>query len=333
MLGAIFALLSAASFALNTAAARRGFVTGTPMQGMAISIPIGIACFLPVAFMAGELGRLLQFPATAAAWMAGVGVLHFVFGRYCNYSANQAAGVNLTAPVIQLQIIVTLVLAVIILGEPCTLLQAVGGVLIVTGSIVTQQQRSRPPTHAASIAPVEDNRKMPVFVPRNLKGYLFACLAALAYGASPIPARFALADSGPTGGILGGLIAYAAATGVVALALLRAPIRREVMALERESARWFAYSGVFVAAAQGFFFCAVAVSPVMLVMPLLQMSLVFRLLFSAWLNPDHEVFGWPVLTGVAVSITGALMVSIDTGVILNALAAPEALARVLRWRV
>ncbi len=109
---------------------------------MAISIPMGVVCFLPVAFVAGELGRLAQFPAAAAAWMAGVGVLHFVFGRYCNYSANQAAGVNLTAPVIQLQVIVTLVLAVAILHEPCTLLQAIGGVLIVAGSIVTQQQRT-----------------------------------------------------------------------------------------------------------------------------------------------------------------------------------------------
>ena len=125
---------------------------------MAISIPMGVACFLPVAFVMGELGRLAQFPA-AAAWMAGVGVLHFVFGRYCNYSANQAAGVNLTAPVIQLQVIVTLVLAVTILHEPCTVLQAIGGVLIVVGSIVTQQQRSWPTPSGLAAAPVAEGRK------------------------------------------------------------------------------------------------------------------------------------------------------------------------------
>jgi drug/metabolite transporter (DMT)-like permease len=38
---------------------------------------------------------------------------------------------------------VTLVLAVAILHEPCTLLQAIGGVLIVSGSIVTQRQPAR----------------------------------------------------------------------------------------------------------------------------------------------------------------------------------------------
>ena len=328
VLGAILAVLSAATFALNNVAARRAVVTGTPVQGMAISIPMGVVCFLPVVAVIGELGRLAQFPAGAAAWMAGVGVLHFVFGRYCNYSANQAAGVNLTAPVIQLQVIVTLVLAVAILHEPCTLLQAIGGVLIVTGSIITQQQGS-----AARPAGSAESRKAPVFTPSKLRGYVFASLAALAYGSSPIPARFALEHTGPGTGILGGLIAYAAATAFVAVTMFWTPLRHNVLALRPENVRWFAYSGVFVAMAQGFFFAAISVAPVLLVMPILQLSLVFRFLFSAWLNPHHEVFGPPVLIGIATSITGALMVSIDTGVILHALAVPDALARVLLWRV
>ena len=74
-----------------------------------------------------------------------------------------------------------------------------------------------------------------------------------------------------------------------------------------------------VAAAQGFFFCAVAVAPVMFVMPLLQTSLAFRMLFSTWLSPNHEIFGPLVLSGVAISIAGALMVSIDSGLIVTML--------------
>ncbi len=324
MLGAILALLSAASFALNNAAARRGVVTGTPRQGMAISIPVGVICFVPVVALTGELGRALQFPPVASAWMAAVGVLHFVIGRYCNYSANQVAGVNLTAPVVQLQVVVTLVLAVMILGEPCTVLQAIGGVMMVAGSLVTQRQPNRKAGAAGD---------RPAFKPQHVAGYLFASGAALAYGSSPIMARFALADTNPGAGIVGGLIAYAAASAVVALAFVVPSVRRDVAAMKRDNARWFVYSGVFVAMAQGFFFAAVAVAPVLLVMPLLQTSLVFRLLFSTWLSPDHEVFGWQVLTGVAVSISGALLVSIDTGIIVNALAMPSALADLLRWRL
>lgn len=340
MLGAFFAVLSAASFALNNATFRRGVVTGTPSQAMAISLPIGVICFLPIAFAAGELTRLSQFPATATAWMCGLGVLHFVVGRYCNIKANQVAGVNLTAPVIQLQVVVTMVLAVIILHEPCTALQIFGGVLMLAGSLITQRQPPR--TRTAAAAPVRRSGPQPAaaegkaaapFVPLYLAGYLFASLAALSYGTTPIMARFALAHTGPATGILGGLIAYIAATAVAALALISAPIRHNIKAVNRGNARWFIYSGVLVAAAQGFFFCAVAVAPVLLVMPLLQLSLAFRLLFSTWLSPAHEVFGAIVIAGATISIAGALLVSIDTNIILGALAIPDAIAAALRWKI
>ena len=52
-----------------------------------------------------------------------------------------------------------------------------------------------------------------------------------------------------------------------------------------------------------------------------------------WLTPDHEVFGSLVVTGVAISVAGAMMVSIDTQIIVEALALPDPLARALLWRV
>lgn len=334
MLGAILSLLSAASFGLNITAARRGVVTGTPIQGTALTIPIGVACFLPVAVAAAQIAHPNAFPLAAAGWMAGVGLLHFLLGRYCNFRANQAAGVNITAPVVQLQIVVTLALAVIILHEPCSILQMLGAGVMLAGALVTQYQR--PTSRAASgvnSAQPGIQRSEAGFVPRYLPGYLFASLAALAYGTSPIMARFALASTGPGGGILGGFIAYCAATAVLAMALLWPRLRREVTAIKRENIRWFVYSGVFVAMAQGFFFAAVAVAPIMVVSPLLQFSLLFRFLFSKLLNPDHEVFGWLVVAGVTTSILGSLAVAADTDAILRFLPLPEWFAVALRWRL
>ncbi len=305
VLGAILSLLSAATFALNITAARRGVVTGTPIQGTALTIPIGVACFLAATVAMEQIAHLDAFPPAAAGWMAAVGLLHFLLGRYCNYRANQAAGVNITAPVIQLQIVVTLTLAVIVLQEPCSILQIVGAVVMLAGALLT----------------------------RYGPGYLFASLAALAYGTSPIMARFALESTGPGGGILGGLVAYSAASAVVGLAMIWPPLRREVVAVKRENVRWFAYSGVFVALAQGFFFSAVAVAPIMLVSPLLQFSLLFRLLFSKLFNPDHEIFGRLVVAGVAISIVGSLIVSADTDTILRLVPMPQWLAAALRWRL
>jgi uncharacterized membrane protein len=150
------------------------------------------------------------------------------------------------------------------------------------------------------------------------------------YGTSPVIIRQAIHDAGPLGGIAGGLIAYAAATGAVVLGLLVPSLRRNVMQVSRENARWFVYSGVFVAAAQGFLYSALALAPIMLVVPLLQLSLVFRFLFAFLFNPHHELFGTMVVVGSVVSIVGACAVSINTDLIVGVLPLPQALATLLR---
>ena len=88
-----------------------------------------------------------------------------------------------------------------------------------------------------------------------------------------------------------------------------------------------------LALAQGFLYSAVAIAPILLVVPLQQSSVVFRLIFSRLLNPAHEVFGFRVIIGAILSIVGACTVSIDSSLILNAVGAPADLARLLQWRV
>jgi drug/metabolite transporter (DMT)-like permease len=320
LLGAVLAVLSAATFALTNATGRRGVITGTPAQGMVVSIPVGLLSFLTVALLTGTLPSLTRFPASALAALSGAGVIHFVLGRYCNFRASQAAGVNLTAPVTQLNAVVTLALAVVVLGEPCTMLQAAGAILMVAGSLVTQRASQ----------PTARPHDLSAFRPRLAVGFFFASIAALAYGASPIIVRQTLRDAGPLSGVIGGAIAYAGATVAVVLGLLIPTLRRNVMGVSGESARWFISSGIFVAAAQGFLYSALAVAPIMLVVPLLQLSLIFRFLLALLLNPHHEVFGLLVVIGSVVSIGGACAVSIDTNVILNAFAVPEPLSAALR---
>jgi uncharacterized membrane protein len=200
------------------------------------------------------------------------------------------------------------------------------------GSLITQRQPPKGKAAPANKVPV-DKPALPPFMPQYLAGYVFASLAALAYGNTPVMARFALEHTGPATGILGGLISYVAASAIGSLALLSPKFRQNLRSLNRDNVRWFVYSGVFVAAAQAFFFCAVSVAPVLLVMPLLQLSLIFRLLFSTWLSPDHEVFGWLVMSGAAISIAGALLVSADSTFVVHALALPGPVARFLLWSV
>jgi uncharacterized membrane protein len=141
-------------------------------------------------------------------------------------------------------------------------------------------------------------------------------------GTSPIIVRQALDGLGPLSGVLGGSIAYGAAAITAAFGLFIPSLRSNVMKVNGENARWFAYSGIFVAAAQGFLYSALVVAPIMLVVPLLQLSLIFRVLFALLLNPYYEVFGLVVVTGSVVSILGACAVSVDTELILRVLGVP-----------
>src|SRR6266446_1032455 len=117
---------------------RRGVVTGSVLQGMALTVPIGGLSFLVMTIAFGELHELLVFPMAALTWLACQGVVHFVIGRYCNYKSNQLMGVNLTAPVVQLQVPFAMMLAVVMLHEKFTVLQAIGSALMLGGSFITQ---------------------------------------------------------------------------------------------------------------------------------------------------------------------------------------------------
>src|SRR4029077_10282535 len=117
---------------------RRGVLTGSVLQGMALTVPIGGLSFLVMTIAFGELRQLVVFPMAALTWLACQGVVHFVIGRYCNYKSNQLMGVNLTAPVVQLQVPFAMMLAVVMLHEKFTVLQAFGSALMLVGSCTCQ---------------------------------------------------------------------------------------------------------------------------------------------------------------------------------------------------
>ena len=56
MLGAFFAVLSAATFGFNTALARRGMITASALQGMIITVPIGV----PLVFVLERLAEHIE---------------------------------------------------------------------------------------------------------------------------------------------------------------------------------------------------------------------------------------------------------------------------------
>jgi drug/metabolite transporter (DMT)-like permease len=347
VLGGFLALLSAATFALNNASVRRGVLTGSVLQAMAVTVPIGVPLFFIPAVAIGYFGAVPDFSFAAVIALSVAGILHFVWGRYCNYRSMRAIGTNLAAPVQQVNLIVTLVAAIWILGETLTPLRILGISLVLLGPSFTL--REGPAPKAASVGPAAvDAEKVAsvenveasaggiragvAFEPRYAEGYMFALLSATGYGLSPILIRLALEQQGLGASITGGLISYTAATAIMAIVLIWPGQLRHALAVTPESVKWFTLSGIMVCISQMFLFMALAVAPVTVVAPISRLTIVLRIYFSRLLTPEHEVFGGRVILGTLVSLGGAVLLSLSAEVVSSVLPLPEAVAAVLKWQ-
>ena len=331
MLGAIYAALAALTFAMNNAAMRRGVLTGTAGQAIALTVPLGGMCFLAAAIVTGQIWSIHSFPLVAASWLGAQGVLQFLIGRYFNYEANRLVGVNISAPVIQLQVVVTMLLAVVLLKEEFTVLQLIGTILMLGGSFGTQLHK---PVKSAAETEVVESARKPQFKPRYLPGILCGLGAAVAYGVAPLLVRAAFESTSVKNVIAGGVIAYAAATIVLlVLVLLLVPFRESIRAVNRNSATWYAAAAALVAASHGFVYAALAVAPLMVVVPILQLSLIFRIFLSQLLNRQYEVMNAAVIIGSIVAVIGSIGVSMNTDHLLDSLKISSSLADTLRIRI
>jgi drug/metabolite transporter (DMT)-like permease len=339
LLGVLYAALGAFTFALNNVAMRRGVVTGSVLQGMAITVPMGGLSFLAMTVTFGELAQLVVFPAVALAWLAGQGMVHFVFGRYCNYKSNQLMGVNLAAPVVQLQVPFAMMLAVATLHEKFTVLQVIGSVLMLGGSFVTQTRMGNGIKKGAAAAPIRTVTSLQQAVPRSgfrpriFSGYLFALGAAMCYGSSPLMARQAFLNAPGAGTAAAGCLAYTAATLLFSLILLRPGSWDDIRSMSSENLPWFLSSAVLVAISQAFVYASLAVAPLMVVTAILQLSLVFRLFLSQLINREYEVMNTAVLVGAFTTVLGSILVSLDTDVLTKLLDLPPWLTDFLQYRL
>ena len=166
-----------------------------------------------------------------------------------------------------------------------------------------------------------------------MEGYGFAILCALAFGTSPILIRAAFLEietAEVSTGILGGLIAYSTAFTVLIFYLLRPRHLRHALQIDRTSAKWFSYTGIFVCISQMLRFMALAIAPVTVVAPIVQSTGVFRTIFGWYINRKHEIFDAWVLSGIATTIVGAVALTVSVESIFELINLPERLERFLR---
>jgi drug/metabolite transporter (DMT)-like permease len=325
MFGALLAFASAAFFGMNNAAVRRGVIKSTVLQGMAITVPLGVPIFVVFAALFGGFAALADWEVNSWLWMALAGVVHFVIGRYGNYRATQALGATLSTPIQQLSILVALLLSFVFLDETINTVNLFGIALVVVGPIVVLRQRK---------GSTVNTRAHSGFVPDYLPGFGWGFICALGYGASPLLISLGLGSAGTlSDSVAGVLVSYVAASIVVIALVGMAGGVTYMRTMHRGSGKWFAISAALVALSQVLRYMALAVAPISVVVPVQRLSVVFRIIFNAMLNRDHEIIDRWVIMSIFLAFIGVLALSMNTLVLLNLLHLPlehsELLARPL----
>lgn len=313
MLGALLALLGACFHGTNNASLRRGVLTGSVSQALAITITLGVPFSLLAAWLSGQLFQLGDLGARGALFAGSAGILQYVWGRYWNYSATKFLGGVGAGPIQQSQMWIAVVLAVVLLDERLTLLTLMGmGLIFVAPFIIARSLRLRRlhnqqfrAQQAAAGKSVEV-----LFEPRIMVGYGCAVLAALGYGVAPVVVRAGVGESGL--GLLGGMIAYCAAFVTFWTISLIVPGQlRHIREVEPEPRKWYLFAGVMTYLGQACYFMSLSLAPVTVVAPLFQLSLIVRVIAGYLLNREHEVFTRLSLIAILIAFCGTMLITLD----------------------
>ena len=315
MLGALLALTSAATFGMTSAALRRGVLAGSILQGLAVTIPMGVPLFALACAAAGALGALGDMTAEKWAWLSAAGAFHFVCGRYANFRATRALGATQAGPIQHLSGLIALVLALIFLGETLTPLSALGALFVLSGPMIILIPRMR-----RGEVTTRSGRPLDY-----VEGYVWGAISAVVWGVSPLLVRSVIADGGVREGLAAGFISYLAATVVIVAIVVIAGKVGHVRAMHRETGRWFLATGTFVFTSQMLRYMALAVAPVSVVAPIQQTEAVFRLLFGWLINRDEEVFGLAAIIGIVISTLGVIALTLSVDILADLLPLPQSI--------
>ena len=340
MSGVTLALIAAAIFGFQNAAARRGVITATPLHGMIITVPTVVPLLALISYCLGGLAAMQAWSYQTYMLAGAAGVMHFVIGRFSNYNSMQALGSTLSTPIQQLSTVASLFCAVTILGESLTGLNIFGIALVSIGPALLIAGRRR---YASSEVDT-------TFVPDLKRGILHGMVCVVGYGGSPILIVLALQSAGGLASgeklvesyLAGGafahssailLFSYIFASACVIIMGLNSNGFNSLSSMSREGLRWFLVSGFMIAVSHVFRYAAFALAPVSVVVPIQRLSAIFRLLFNWYLNRQYERIETKIVIGIILSVFGAAALGVDTTVALNWLDLNPVIYSILNWRL
>lgn len=293
LLGVSLAVIAAASFAVQYLCVRIGTVRGSVRTVVFVSLLTNVVLIVPLALL--WYGVPTVTPA-AVLWFAAAGFAGSLLARLCLFKSVETIGASRTSPIAATNVFFATILAVLLFGEPVTLLHGVGIVLLVGGVAVISWETAVNETENGSLSEVGVYLSIPL-------------IAAVFLGIEPIFVSLGLDTGTP---ILTGVAikAVAATSGFVGFLVVSGAISRELYRWTPDM-KWHLAAGVTSTIGIVCLFAALAVAPVVIVAPLIQTSpLIVVVLSAVFLPRQLERVTWRLFAAAAVVVLGVGIVSV-----------------------
>ncbi|ELY58928.1 DMT family transporter [Natronolimnohabitans innermongolicus] len=296
LLGVLLASVAAVGFAGQFLFVRLGTESGKVTDGVLIVLCCNVALLAPPALVLYSPPYVDLFTPVSVAAFGAAGLAGMFVARLLTFKSVEEIGANLSSPVIASNVFFATVFAIVFLEERLTALHLAGIVLVVAGIAVVSWETAADSSGETSLRETGALLAVPL-------------AAAAAIGIEPIFISIGLAAGTPT---LPGIVVMATTATVAFVGYLRWTGSLRSIPLRRASTGWFVAGGVSTTVAFVAYFAALEVAPVVVVMPLLQLTPLIVVVCSALFLPRRlERVTWRVGAAALVVVAGATLVSVS----------------------
>ena len=288
--GPLFAILTAASFALTQVLIRRAtYQAEESFTPLAVSMLVGTPIFILLVTFTGEWHAFVSFTWSQYLLLATAGLIHLVIARYLFFNSTRIIGANPTAAITRTAVVFSIIFGVIFLDETVTGMQIAAALLIMFGAVLTTTEISRRTFRIST------------------SGLLMGLGTALCSAGSATLIRPVMKEVDEI--YAATFVMYLAAFVVIIVLLGINPRQRQAVASQdRSTFLMLSVSAVFLVVGHLFRFTALKHSPVSVVQPLVSTIVIFVLIFSWIINRKIDVFNWRVVAGIVMVLAGVCLI-------------------------
>lgn len=288
---------------VNSIVVRRGVLRVSVNYITTLSVLSGPIFFFLLALLAGEVLQIAGFTWKVSLFFAIAGIIHFALGRTFGYRSTKLLGANRSTAIVGMYAVVSVILAIIVLGEKLTPFTIAGAILSIMGPLIIVFKEGQ----ASGSAEAKINPNVNSLDRKTLYiGVLYGLCAAVLWGSSPIFIKLAL-DNGGTA-IAGNFISYSAASIVVCASLFNKKDRQEILRGDWPSLKIAIMSSLSANVAQLARYLAFNYGSVIVVSIVSRTIPVWTIALSYIFNRKIESFSRWVFIGNGLLILGTVLV-------------------------